>query len=57
MARSNSQKRLMTAEEKADKQAFIDKTISTCSPTKDPNKTAAVGIDDTWTNDKGKIIV
>ena len=37
----------MTAEEKADKQAFIDEMISTWNPTNDLNKT--VGIDDTWT--------
>ena len=52
MAGTNSQKRFMTAREKADKQAFIDKMISTRNPTNDTNKTA--GIDDTWTIDKEK---
>ena len=55
MARTDSQVRPMTAEEKAVKQAFIDKTISTWNPTNDTNKT--VEIDDTWPYNKRNIMV
>ena len=45
----------MTADERAAKQAFIDKMLDTWSSASEANKT--IGIDDTWTIDKDKIIV
>ena len=57
-ARTNSQKRPMTAEEKAAKQAFIDEMLSTwtsASKAEDANNSSrtekTVGVDDTWTID------
>ena len=54
-ARTNSQKRPMTTDERAAKQAFIGQMLDTWSSASEANKT--VGIDDTWNVDGDHLTV